>query len=167
MIKQSLSTQLTQSPPLPLLATCSSFTFFWIIATNNHLFLKSTIFSHGVQPIRPFLPSSVDRFLTSPWIWFVTWKCHRRQIWMNDINSDDSSSLSDLTHHELISVATSQLEMSELSQPPPSEPDPWLSGSKAPGRNSTSAKTRFEWACKGSSYLKQIKRKHIRLKHKQ
>ena len=50
---------------------------------------------------------------------------------MNDIYSDDSSSLSELTNHELISVATSQLEMSEVTQPPPSEPDPWLSGSKA------------------------------------
>ena len=76
---------------------------------------------------------------------------------MNDIYSDDSWSLSELTNHELISVATSQLEMSEVTQPPPSEPDPWLSGSKALGKNSTSAKTRFEWTCKGTSYLKQIK----------
>ena len=105
-------------------------------------FWQNAIFHMVFNQVDPILPSRVARYLMfRPFsLWFMIWKYKTRQIWMNDIYSDDSWSLSELTNHELISVATSQLEMSEVTQPPPSEPDPWLSGSKALGRNSTSAK---------------------------
>ena len=87
VIKQSLSTQLTQSPPLPLFATCSSFTFFWIMASNNHLFLKNTVFHMVFNQVDSFYLQVLLnlRFTLSPCLWFVTWKYQTRQIWINDI----------------------------------------------------------------------------------